>query len=290
MIKAQPACFALLVLQQAPGEQVKWSVRCWRLQMTYTYSWTTQQHPQVGAESVLPVVEIGLMKNDRMFENPSDRRNVFQMKDLILLSFIFWLCWLNVLHGLRAAGINLVEVSALPAERGFLTAWKRNLLEVVNRYLPEVFNRNSLEVWNQTVPGVMPQGPLFSGLAFISINKESPQSVEGVPSHRRGWVLRLGSQPGGQSPSWTGHWPGSAWQWSILSSSPAAAMLSAITTPHANKTGTAGPCPDVAAIKEESPARCGGLGGGEQGLCLPGSLVSLPQLEYHCSCLCLGRL
>lgn len=89
MIKAQPACFALLVLQQAPGEQVKWSVRCWRLQMTYTYSWTTQQHPQVGAESVLPVVEIGLMKNDRMFENPSDRRNVFQMKDLILLSFIF---------------------------------------------------------------------------------------------------------------------------------------------------------------------------------------------------------
>lgn len=57
--------------------------------MTYIYSWTTQQHPQVGAESVLPVVEIGLMKNDRMFENPSDRRNVFQMKDLILLSFIF---------------------------------------------------------------------------------------------------------------------------------------------------------------------------------------------------------
>ena len=229
-------------------------------------------------------------ENDRMFENPSDRRNVFRMKDLILLSFIFWLCWLNVLHGLRAAGTNLVEVSALPAERGFLTAWKRNLLEVVNRYLPEVFNRNSLEVWNQTVPGVMPQGPLFSGLAFISINKESPQSVEGAPSHRRGWVLRLGSQPGGQSPLWTGHWPGSAWQWSILSSSPAASMLSAITTPHANKTGTAGPCPDVAAIKEESPARCGGSGGGEQGLCLPGSLVSLPQLEYHCSCLCLDRL
>ena len=57
--------------------------------MTYIYSWTTQQHPQVGTESVLPVVEIGLMKNDRMFENPSNRRNVFRMKDLILLSFIF---------------------------------------------------------------------------------------------------------------------------------------------------------------------------------------------------------
>lgn len=180
------------------------------------------------------------------FENPSYRRNAFQMKGLILLSFIFWLCWLNVLHWLRAAGINMVEVSALPAERGFLTAWKRNLLEVFNRYLPEVFNRNSLEVWNQTVPGVIPQGHLFSGLAFISINKESPQSVEGAPSHRRGWVLRLGSQPGGQSRSWTGDWPGSAWEWSILSSSPAAVMLSAIATPHTNKTGTAGPCPDTA--------------------------------------------
>lgn len=154
-------------------------------------------------------------------------------------------CWLNVLHWLHAAGINLVEVSALPAERGFLTAWKRNLLEVFNRYLPEVFNRNFLEVWNQTVPGVIPQGHLFSVLAFISINKESPQSVEGAPSHRRAWVLRLGSQPGGQSPSWAGDWPGSAWEWSILSSSPAAVMLSAVATPHTNKTGTAGPCPDT---------------------------------------------
>ena len=36
--------------------------------MTYTYSWTTQQHPQVSAESVLPVVEIGLMKNDRILK------------------------------------------------------------------------------------------------------------------------------------------------------------------------------------------------------------------------------